>query len=170
MLFAFVFTGVVAVYGQQLNDNYDVKYVIFTSDKKAEETGEGIYRYTSKVKSDDLKFSPIGFHIVSKVRGIHCMAYHFGYDLEKLAKHRKITEKDKRVIKETTEAFLDSVNLIDIDLLFPKMTKDEFTKFWDNNLHGNSPEGKNVYFIDRSEIKNHKVILYPVNVVGINQY
>ena len=164
ILIAIVFTGFVPVCGQQQSNNEEVKYVIFTSDKNAEETGEGIYKYTSKVKSDDLKFSPIGFRFVSKARGMHGMAYHYKHNLEKLAEIRKVTEKDKRVIKENIDAFLNSVDLIDMDILFPKMTKDEFIKIW------NSISGKNVYFIDRSEIKNHKVKLYPVMIVGINLY
>jgi hypothetical protein len=68
------------------------------------------------------------------------------------------------VIKDESIEFLNSVTLIDMDELFPKMTKDEFIKVW------NSLWDKNVYFIDRSEIKNRKVILYPVYVFGINLY
>ena len=164
MLFAFMFTGAVTLYGQQQNNDDGVKYVIFTSDKKAEDTREGIFVYTAKKKSDICKYPTISFNFVSKARGINGSANNFRSDLDKLSKIRKVTERDKLVIKEEPSEFLNSVNLIDMDVLFPKMTKDEFIKTW------NSLCDKTVYFIDRSEIKNQKVKLYPVHVFGINLY
>jgi hypothetical protein len=158
LMFAFVLTTVVGAYSQE------VKYVIFTSDKKAKQTGEGIYKYTSEIKSDTHVSPPIRFRFVSKSRGISGMADHRSYNLENLAKKRKVTEKDKLDIKEDKIEFLESVNPIDMDILFPKMTKDEFIKTW------NSLWNKTVYFIDRSDIKNNKIILYPVKVAGINLY
>lgn len=162
-LFVFVFTGTVTVYSQNVS-NDDVKYVIFTSDKKAEETDEGISKYTLKSKTDPHTSFPIGFTFNSKARGINGMAHYYEYDLDKLAKIRKVTERDRRVIKEEPSEFLNSVNLIDMDILFPKMTKEEFIKVW------NSLWDKSVYFVDRLEIENHKVRLYPVHVFGINLY
>lgn len=164
IIIAIVFTGFVPVYGQPKFNIDDVKYVIFTSDKEAEGTREGIYKYTSKEKSDTHKSPPIRFRFVSQTRGILGIAICYKHDFDKLAKIRKVAEKDKRVIKEDTDAFLNSVDLMDMDILFPKMTKEEFIKIW------NGLSGKNVYFIDRSEIKNKKVKLYPVNLAGINLY
>ena len=87
------------------------------------------------------------------------MAHYYEYDLDKLAKIRKVTERDRRVIKEEPSEFLNSVNLIDMDILFPKMTKEEFIKVW------NSLWDKSVYFVDRLEIENHKVRLLPCTCV-----
>jgi len=163
ILFVFAFTGAVNVYSQNIS-NDDVKYVIFTSDKKAEETGEGIYIYSDGNIYGTSKEPPISFHFVSKGKGIIGSAYYFNLDLDELAKIRKIKEKDKLVIKEEPSEFLNSVNLVDMDILFPKMSKEEFIKVW------NSLWDKTVYFIDRSEIINRKIKLYPVKVVGINLY
>ncbi|MDD4191550.1 MAG: hypothetical protein PHI28_09465 [Mangrovibacterium sp.] len=170
VLIAIVFTGVVPLSGQQQSNNEDVKYVIFTSRSEAEQTGEGISRFTPEKKSDTNKYPSTMFHFISKSRGISAYANHVGFNLDKLAKTRKVTEKDKLVIKEEPDEFLNSVDLVDMDILFPKMTKDEFVEFWNRNLFGNVLGGKKVYFIDRSEIKNHKIKLYPVYVMGINQY
>jgi hypothetical protein len=163
VLFVFMLSGASTILCQEAR-NEDAKYVIFTSDKKAEETREGIYKYTSKEKSHTHKSLPIVFRFDSKARGIHGIADYYEYDLDELAKIRKVTDRDKLVIKEEPSEFLNSITLIDMDVLFPKMTKDEFIKTW------NSLWDKTVYFIDRSEIKNHKVKLHPVKVVGINLY
>ena len=167
VLFVFALINTVTVYSQQQTADADdeVKYVIFTSNKEDKEIGEeGIYNNTSKVKSDISKSFPITFRYISKIRGINGVAAYYRNDLEELSNIRKLDEIDKLVINENSIEFLDSVNLIDMDVLFPKMTKDEFIKIW------NSMWNKKVYFIDRSEIKNHKVKLYPVYVFGINLY
>lgn len=168
ILFVFILTSATTVYSQEASN--DVKYVIFTSKNDAEETGEGISRFTPEKKSDTNKYPSTTFHFISKRRGITVYANHIGFDLDKLAKKREVKERDKLVVKENSIEFLDSVHLIDMDILFPKMTKEEFVKFWNKNLFGNSPDGEKVYFIDRTEIKNHKIKLYPVYVMGINQY
>ena len=171
ILIALVYTSTLAVYSQEtINNSDDVKYVIFTSKDDAEETGEGISKYIQEKKSDINKYPSIMFHFISKSKGISAYANHIGFDLDKLTKIRKVTEKDKLLIKEEPNEFLDSVDVIDMDVLFPKMTKEEFVEFWNRNFFGNILGGKNVYFIDRLEIKNHKVKLYPVYVMGINQY
>ncbi|MDD4191549.1 MAG: hypothetical protein PHI28_09460 [Mangrovibacterium sp.] len=163
-------TVTVPVYAQPEFNIDDVKYVIFTSDKKAEDTREGVYSYISETKSEPQIAPSIVFRFVSKARGITTAAYNFKFDLDKLSKIRKVTEKDKLVIKEEPDEFLNSVDLVDMDILFPKMTKEEFVEFWNRNLFGNVLGGKKVYFIDRLEIKNHKVKLYPVYITGINLY
>jgi hypothetical protein len=166
ILIAFALISTANGYSQQNNNGKEeVKYVIFTSNKGGKEIGEeGIYKYTSKEKTDTHISFPIVFRFISKSRRINGAAYNNNYNFNNLSKHRKITERDKLVIKDESIEFLNSVTLIDMDELFPKMTKDEFIKVW------NSLWDKNVYFIDRSEIKNRKVILYPVYVFGINLY
>ena len=170
VIFAFVLAYTTNSFGQQQNNNDEVKYVIFTSKDDAEKTGEGISKFQAEKKSDINKYPPIMFHFISKSRGISAYANYFGFDLDKLTKIRKVTEKDKLVIKEEPDEFLNSVDLVDMDILFPKMTKEEFVEFWNRNLFGNVLGGKKVYFIDRLEIKNHKVKLYPVYITGINLY
>ena len=164
IVFVFVFSSVVTVYGQEASNSCDVKFLIFTSSNESIETKEGMYKYTSSGKSDTHKSPPVRFRFYSKSRNIYGYADYFEYDFVKLSKLRKVIDRDKLVIKEEPSEFLNSVNLIDMDVLFPKMTKDEFIKVW------NSMWDKTVYFIDRSEIKNHKVKLYPVHVFGINLY
>lgn len=159
-----MFLGIEALYSQQQNSSNDVKYVIFTSNSGNIETKEGMYKYTSKTKSDIHKSNPIRFRFYSKSRDIYGYADCYNYDFEELGKGRKIKERDKLVIKEEPSEFLNSVNLIDMDVLFQKMTKDEFIKTW------NSLRDRTVYFIDRSEMKNNKIRLYPVKIVGINPY
>jgi hypothetical protein len=151
-------------FGQLQNNNDGVKYVIFTSDRMAEERKEGIYKYTSKSKSEVSLSFPIMFRYVSKTRGIIGVATYVNSDLDKLSKYRIVTESDKLVVKEDMLNFLDSINLIDMDKLFPILTKDEFIKIW------NSLWNKKVYFIDRADIKDNKILLYPVHVFGINLY
>ncbi len=99
-LFVFVFTADVGVYSQQQNTNDDVKYVIFTSRSEAKETGEGISRFTPEKKSDINKYPPTMFHFISKTRGISAYANCFRFDLDKLSEKRKVTERDKLVIKK----------------------------------------------------------------------
>jgi hypothetical protein len=161
ILFACILTGSFTGFGQQQdNKNNEMKYVIFTSDKKAEGTGEGVYKYAAGAKSDTQISPTIFFDFISKARGISASAGYFRYDLEKLSKIRKVKERDKLSLGEDSVSIesLNSDNLIDMDRLFPKMTKEEFIKVW------NSLWDKTVDFIDRAEIKGGKVKLYPVRI------
>src|SRR5690242_11227375 len=120
MLFVFVFTSIITVYGQEVSTG-EVKYVIFNSNIKAKETKEGIYRTTAERTSDTHKYPSTMFTFVSESRGIHNLAVNFIYDLEKLAEKRKVNEQDRLVIKEKSIEFLNSIDLIDMDILFPKI-------------------------------------------------
>ncbi len=143
----------------------DVVYIVFKSNPKAEETGEGVYRYVQQSKSVTQKINPTGFFIKSKSKGIDVMAIFFTPNFTEVAKRREVTEEDRRVAKWVNFSSLDKSKIIYLDDKL-KLNYDDFKMFW------NGLGRKNVYFIDKSEVgyTSTRCRIIPVEPVGLGVF
>jgi len=130
-------------------------YLILTS-KTTE--GDGIVKSIGKIDSLH-KTSPIFYHVSTKSKQIYLMFMHFNYNVSQLTKIRKVKANDQQETLTKSTSFLKTITPIDLDILFPKWTKEQSLAFRD------SLQGKKIYIIDRSEIKDNQIELLEVTCI-----
>lgn len=130
-------------------------YIIMTSKTNAE---DGIGRFVHKKDSMD-KTSSINYFVTDRSKNIHLIFDHLNYDIAKLTKVRKVRANDQQETLTKSASFLKTITPIDLDILLPKWTREQALAFRD------SMQGKKIYIIDRSEIKNNQMELVEVRCI-----
>jgi hypothetical protein len=135
----------------------DVEYFILTS--QSTRTNEGIEKIqTSKDMVEN--YGSIFFNLRSINKNINISFIHVHYNLTELAKIRTPRADDQMEMKTVYQSFVNSVNPIDLDVLFPTWTKEQAKQFYESKRH------KKIYIIDRSTRKSsllgYKYTIYQV--------
>ena len=125
----------------------DATYFILTS--KANTT-EGVLK--EEMTSESVyKYKPVYFSLVSQSKGVSELFYHVNYNITELAKIRAVKPNDQMEIKTMTQAQVNAVNPIDIDVLLSTKDKQQVRDFCKQYI------GKKVYIIDRSTKKRKNI-------------
>jgi hypothetical protein len=120
----------------------DVEYFILTT-----QTGTGISEGITKTqtpKRNSENYGSIHIALISHNREFRLSFIHVNYNLTELTKIRQPRSDDQMEITTITQSVINSLNPIDLDVLFPTMTKQQAQEFYD------SKRGKKIYIIDRS--------------------
>jgi len=118
--------------------------------------GDGIVKTISNDKI--YKTPSITYFIDSRSKNIHLFFEHYNFNTVELAKIRKVkaNDNDKKETLMKSASFLKTITPIDLDILFPKWTREQALAFRD------SLQGKKIYIIDRSETKDNQIELVEV--------
>jgi len=130
----------------------DPIYIILTSKTNVE---DGIGKVINQKKSLD-KTPAIFYFVTARSKNIHLIFKHYDYNPTELAKVRKVKSNDQMGALVKPVSFLKTITPIDLDVLFPTWTKAQAEAFRD------SLQGKKIYIIDRSEIKDNQIELVEV--------
>ena len=148
--------GINSASAQSTND----MYIIFTSIPMDSQQEVGVFmRNTPPLDMSIYDSPPIGYMFASKTKRFEIRFMHYNYNIEKLSKIRPVKPTDRLQIITKPASFLNTVNLIDLDVLGPQMTKEEALQ-----LRDSIGEDKIVYLIDRNDITDGSVKLIQATV------
>ena len=135
-------------------------YLIFTSQGKDATEGIQKYFFTSPARGLD-NSDPITVRLNSDSKKIDETFIHIDYILSELAKIREVEPSD--IMEKRTESlsFLQTIEPIDLDVLFPSMTKAEAEAF------GLSMKGKKIYAIDRNDMTADSLTLIQIKYISL---
>ena len=133
--------------------NQDDIYIILTSTPDSDDDSEGIFKLVSSTAPERLhNYPPISFWFRSKSKDIWFTLSHRNLKTAPLRPFNQM----QIVMKDKT--FLNDLNPVDFDVIWPTMTKSEAEAFCE------TIKGKLIWLIDRNDMVGNNVKLIQVQL------